>query len=1084
MRYTLFRVAAATLVVASCLWAQENEPALGGLKFRSIGPALTSGRISDFAVNPNNHSEYYVAVASGGVWKTTNAGTTFDPIFDDQGSYSIGCVSLDPNNANVVWVGTGENNNQRSVGYGDGVYRSTDGGKSWKNVGLENSEHIAKIIVHPEDGRVVYVAAQGPLWSAGGERGVYKTTDFGETWEAVLSISEHTGVTDLEMDPRDPDVLYAAAHQRRRRQWTLVAGGPESALYKTTDGGATWEKSQSGLPSVDIGRIGLALSPADPDVIYAIVEATLDKGGFFRSTNRGASWEKRSGYVSGSPQYYQEIYADLWNVDRVYSMDTRTMATDDGGATFRRLGQKHRHVDDHAFWMDPTDPNHYLVGGDGGIYESWDRGENWNFKRNLPVTQFYRISVSYEKPFYYVYGGTQDNYSLGAPSQTLAVSGVVNADWFVTNGGDGFESQVDPENPDIIYAQSQHAGLVRYDRETGEAKFIKPLERPGEDPLNWNWDSPLLISPHKAERLYYAANKVFVSEDRGDSWTPISGDLTRMIDRDKLEVMGRVWEPDAVFKHLGTTIWGTLISLDESPLVEGLLYVGADDGNMSVSRDGGGTWQSSASFPGVPDMTPVRALVASRHDPDVVYAAFDNHKAGDFTPYLLKSGDRGASWTSIVGNLPDKGTIYAVREDHVDPDLLFVGTEFGVWFTTDGGAEWRELGAGLPTIAVYDLEIQREENDLVLGTFGRGVYILDDYSPLREIGDGALVAADAHLFEVPDALKYIPSRPVGYSAKQYQGESYFTTENPPVGAVFTYYLDESIKTLEERRHEREKKARENGQTADVADVEELREEAREETPYLVFEIADATGAPVRTITAKAAAGVNRVVWDLRYPAKTPVKLGGGEFDPFVEQERGMLVPENEYTVTMGRSIDGSFETLSEPKSFSVYSLGTSALEPVAKETTDKFRREYETLRMKVAGAQETLANLQTRVESARQALLETPAADEALKADVLALDDRLYELDVTLNGDALKRKRAHATNQSIADRVGYIGWSEWNSTYGPTAHERQVLADAERQLETLVADMTSIMNGELKSIESKLAELDAPWTPNRTEQFK
>ena len=413
-----------------------------GLKWRSIGPAIASGRITDFAVNFERSSEYYVATASGGIWKTVNSGTTYQPIFDKQGSYSIGCITIDPNNPFVIWVGTGENNSQRSVGYGDGVYRSRDGGKNWENMGLKNSQHIGKIVVDPRNSNIVYVASQGPLWKAGGDRGLYKTTDGGKTWKAVLTISQHTGVSDLVYDPRDPDVLYVSAYQRRRHVWTLINGGPESAIYKSEDAGASWRKIEKGLPEVDMGRIGLAISPVNPDILYAIIETSGKKGGIFRSSYRGETWEKRNNMISTSPQYYQELVCDPRNEYRVYSLDTWTQVTNDGGKTWSRLGNKNRHVDDHALWIDPNDTNHYIIGGGGGIYESWDRAQTWDFKSNLPVTQYYKVAVDDEEPFYNVYGGTQDNFSMGGPSRTTNIAGIVNSDWYMTLGGDGFESQI------------------------------------------------------------------------------------------------------------------------------------------------------------------------------------------------------------------------------------------------------------------------------------------------------------------------------------------------------------------------------------------------------------------------------------------------------------------------------------------------------------------------------------------------------------------------------------------------------------------------------------------------------------------
>ena len=677
-----------------------------GLKFRSIGPAVTSGRISDLAVHPDNRKIYYAATASGGLWKTVNSGTTWTPIFDSQPTYSIGCVTIDPNNPLVVWVGSGENNSQRSVAYGDGVYKSVDGGRTWKNVGLESSEHIAKIVIDPRDSDTVYVASQGPLWNAGGERGLFKTTDGGESWNLVLEISENTGVTDVLMDPRDPDVLIAAAYQRRRHVWTLIDGGPESALYKTTDGGESWEKIERGLPRGDVGRIGLAQSTSSPDTVYAIVEAAGETGGFFRSLDGGWNWEKRDDYVSGSPQYYQEIVVDPKNPDRVYSMDTWMMVTEDGGASWERVGERFKHVDNHALWIDPDDTDYLLAGCDGGVYESFDRGATWHFKANLPITQFYRVSVDNDFPFYNVFGGTQDNFSLGGPSRTTSANGITNADWFVTRGGDGFETVVDPEDPNILYAQSQHGGLVRYDRRSGEQIFIRPQPGEGEAGLKWNWDSPIIISPHSSTRLYFAANRLFRSEDRGNSWTAVSPDLTDEIDRNALEVMGKVWSVDAVAKNTSTSMYGNIVSLAESAVQEGLLFIGTDDGLIQMTADAGSSWSRTELPPEVPEMTYVSRIETSGHDADVLYAAFDNHKMGDFKPYIFRSRDRGASWVDIASNLPDNGPVYAIVEDHENPDLLFAGTEFGVFFTVDGGGQWTQLKGGVPTISVRDLAIQ------------------------------------------------------------------------------------------------------------------------------------------------------------------------------------------------------------------------------------------------------------------------------------------------------------------------------------------------------------------------------------------
>ena len=750
-----------------------------GLNWRLVGPSLTSGRISDIAVNPQNPFEYYVATSSGGVWKTINSGVTYTPIFDNEGSYSIGCVTLDPHNPNVVWIGTGENNNQRSVSYGDGVYRSIDGGASWKHMGLKSSEHIGKIIVHPENPDIVYVAAIGPLWRSGGERGLYKTTDGGESWNAVLTVDEHTGVNDLVMDPRNLDVIYAVTYQRRRHVFTYVGGGPGSGIHKSTDGGDSWTKINKGLPTTEIGRIGLAISPADPEYIYAIVEAADSKGGVFLSTNRGASWEKRGKHVT-SGNYYQEIIADPVEKHTIYSMDTWMSVSHDGGKTFNKVGEYYKHVDNHSMWINPHNNQHWLVGCDGGIYETFDAAKTWDFKENLPVTQFYKVAVDNDIPFYNIYGGTQDNFTIGGPSRVFTDHGITNFDWFITHGGDGFESQVDPENPNIVYSQSQYGFLVRYDKQSGEEVGIQPREPIGENAYRFNWDAPLVASRHAAGRIYFAANKVFRSNDYGNSWEEISEDLTRQIDRNKLKVYGRIVSIDAVAKNGSTSRYGTIVAMSESPLDENLIAIGTDDGLIQITEDGGQNWRKIDNIPGAPNRSYVNSVYLSRHNANVIYAAFNHHKYGDFKPYIFRSADRGNSWSRISSNLPDRGSVYAIEEDHVNPDLIFCGTEFGAYFSPDAGRHWKELSAGLPTIAVRDIAIQERENDLVLGTFGRGFYVLDDYSALRSVKN-AYPTEKAKFYPIREALVWEKSLPLGLPGKSFLRFSEFFLYNVPFG---------------------------------------------------------------------------------------------------------------------------------------------------------------------------------------------------------------------------------------------------------------------------------------------------------------
>jgi photosystem II stability/assembly factor-like uncharacterized protein len=1055
-----------------------SAPTFSGLKLRHVGPALMSGRVIAFAVDPENRAKYYVAVACGNVWKTVNGGTTFTPIFDDQGSYSIGAIALDPKNPATVWVGTGELNSQRSVGYGDGIYRSEDGGKTWKHMGLKRSEHIARIVIDPRDSNVVYVAAQGPLWGPGGDRGLYKTTDGGKTWNAVLSISENTGVTDVAMDPRDPNVLYAAAYQRRRHVYTMIDGGPEGAIHKSTDGGATWTKLSTGLPKVDLGRIGLAISPANPDVVYATVEAADRQGGIFRSADRGATWERRNEFDQGG-QYYGQVVADPKNPDRIYIPHVISRVSEDGGRTLRPMGERWKHVDTHALWIDPDDTDYILAGCDGGIYETFDRAATWNYKSNLSITQFYDVTVDEEAPFYNIYGGTQDNNTLGGPSRTRSASGITNADWYVLIGGDGFHARVDPTNPNIVYAEYQYGNLFRYDRRSGEKIAIQPQPGKGEPPLRWNWDSPLIISPHSHTRLYFAANRLFRSDDRGDSWRPVSGDITRQLDRDKLPIMGKLWGPDAVTKHVSTSFYGNCVALAESPKAEGLLYVGTDDGLINVTENGGGSWTKVEKFPGVPEMTYVSRVLASQHADRTVYASFDNHKNSDFKPYLLRSVDAGKTWTSIAANLPENGPVLAIAEDHVNPNLLFVGTEFGLFFTLDGGKKWVQLKGGLPTIAVRDLAIQKRENDLVLATFGRGFYVLDDYTPLRGVSLEVL-AKEAELFPVKNALMYIQSEPLGGSGKGSQGDNYFTADNPPFGAVFTYYLKDELKTRKKKRQDAEKEAEKNKVTLPYPPKEQLRAEAEEEAPTVVLTVTDGSGRVVRRLNGPVTGGINRVAWDLRDPAPyVDFNAPSPADNPFYEPPVGPLVMPGRYSVSIAKIVDGTTTQIAGPQSFEVAIDKAPTLPADDRAALVAFQQKAAKLQRAVTGAVNAANDLKRRIGLIKRALRETPAAPQGLFDGANNFERRLDEVLRELRGDVILAARNENVPLSIADRVGYVADAQRFSTSKPTQTQEDAYVIAAGEFQTALSRLRSLVDSDLVALEKDLENAGAPWTPGR-----
>jgi photosystem II stability/assembly factor-like uncharacterized protein len=1052
-----------------------NAETFSGLQFRLIGPAVASGRVIAFAVNPKNKAEYYVGVASGGVWKTVNDGTTWSPVFDSEGSYSIGWVTLDPNDPAVVWVGTGESNSQRSVGYGDGVYRSEDGGKSWHNRGLRKSEHIGRIVVDPRDSKVVYVAAEGPLWGPGGERGLYKTTDGGSNWKNVLTISENTGVADVAIDPSNPDILYATAYQRRRHVFTLIDGGPESAIYKSTDAGATWNKLKSGLPTEDMGRIGISVSPADPNIVFATIEAANGKGGIFRSTDKGANWERRNEFDVGA-MYYGQIVADPKNADRIYMFNVFMQVSDDGGKTLHKINEANHHGDNHAIWVDPDNAKHMLLGSDGGTYETWDGFNNWEFKANVPTVQFYDVAVDNAAPFYNVCGGTQDNFSWCGPSRTRNINGIVNSDWYVTTGGDGFRAQVDPEDPNTVYSESQYGVLVRYDKRTGEELSIQPSEGKGEPPLRWNWDSPIIISPHSHTRLYFAANKLFRSDDRGNTWKAVSGDLTKQKDRNTLPVMGKVWGPDAVAKNTSTSFYGNIVALAESPKRENLVYVGTDDGLIQVTSDGS-TWTKYEKFPGIPDNTYVSRLAASHYDPGTVYAAFDNHKNEDFKPYLLRSTDSAKTWASIAGDLPDNGPVLAFAEDPVNRNLLFVGTEFGAYFTLDGGKKWIQLKGGLPTVAIRDMVIQEREGDLVLATFGRGFYVLDDLTALRQTKPEPL--PDVALYPVKNALMFVERHPLGGPKKGFQGDAFYAADNPPYGATFTYYLKDKLKTKKEARQAAEKDAAKKNQTLPYPSHDELRAEAEASKPEVYFEVYDDSGAAIRRVDASTADGFHRVSWDLRYfPPAVPDSGDSGEEDFPPATNQGPLVMPGKYSARLFKKVDGTVTELASAQNFTVVADGTSAINAEDRAAQEKFQRKVAHLYRAVSGAINSANDLQSRLKAIHKALEDTPSS-EKLSAAADSIQQRDDDILRALRGDVAIAARSENVPSSVNDRVTSIMEGERFAITRPTQTHMDAYAIASEEFVQQLANLRTLIQVDEAKLEKDMEAAGAPWTPGR-----
>jgi len=868
---------------------QNSTDKFKNLEFREIGPAVMGGRIDDFAVVESDPNIVYVGTASGGVWKTTNNGTTWEPVFDKEAVSTIGDVAIAPSDPSVVWVGTGEPNNRQSSSWGDGIYKSLDAGKTWKRMGLGATHHIARIVIHPKNPDVVYVAAQGHLWGANPDRGVYKSSDGGKTWSQVLKINDDTGVTDIAMDPQSPDILYAAAYERRRTPFGFNGGGPGSAIYKTTDGGATWKKLTKGLPyenGGDTGRIGLDVYRKDPNIVYA--EIQHEKGGTFRSEDKGETW-KRMGETDPRPSYYSQIRVDPNNDLRIWELGAQMYYSEDGGKTFATQRVRGIHGDFHAMWIDPANSNHMMTGSDGGIHWSDDAGKNWNFLNVIAIGQFYEVALDNEKP-YHICGGLQDNGSWCGPSQTLTREGIINEDWQVIHGGDGFYAAIDNVEPWIVYTESQDGHLARRDMHTGQQRSIMPEAKAGEPHYRFQWNSPVAVSSHNHTTIYYGGNYLFESTDRGDSWTRLGGDLTTGADRSKLLILGKAPDKNTLSRNDGVEEYPTITSISESPLSSKVLWVGTDDGNLQVTRDGGKTWKNVASkVPGVPKGTYVSRVVASKTGEGAAFATFDGHRSDDYSVYLFATTDYGETWKSTCNGIPNSaGTVHVIREHPRNTNLLFAGTEFGLWVSWDRGGNWTALKNNFPTVPVDDIEIQARDNDLVLGTHGRSIWILDDMTPLEKM-DGSVANSSLTFFPPRTATTWF-LRQRRWSA----GQQMFTAKNPPYGALLSYYLKEGVPPETPKRNSEDRT-----DAAEQRPRREARAEAAEKKEGKVkITVVDKDGKVIRELDGPGAAGVNRTNWDLRAnppaeptPEQQEAIAAGFGFGP-----RGPLVEPGEYTI--------------------------------------------------------------------------------------------------------------------------------------------------------------------------------------------
>jgi photosystem II stability/assembly factor-like uncharacterized protein len=878
-----------TLLVASPVTAQEEtdtevvnpteHPLLQDFRWRSIGPAGQGGRVDDIAVHPDDPYTFLVGFATGGLWKTDNNGTTFRPVFDDYGTHSIGDVAIAPSDPDIVYVGTGEANNRQSSSFGEGVYKSTDGGETYGYMGLRETQSISRVLVHPDDPNTVWVAAAGHLFGPNDERGVFKSTDGGESWTKVLYVDENTGATDLALHPTDPDRLYAATYQRRRSACCFVGGGPGSGIWSSTDGGETWVRHEGdGLPRGTMGRIALAVTPAAPEVIYAQIEVAADRedpftdeeaeewerldeadslppdpqwNGIWRSEDGGGSWDFRSN-ENGRPMYFSQIRVSPEDPDLVYVVDQDVHKSRDGGVTFQEL-DGFGHVDQHAFWIDPTDHDHLMIGNDGGVDVTYDQGERWESLRSWAVGQPYHASVDMRRP-YYVCTGLQDNGTWCGPS-SVREGDILAQDWYGVGGGDGFYTAVPEDDPFTVYSESQNGNIRRVDMRAGTSQGIEP-EAPGEDDpedtnivpsppvdmeIRWNWNTPFILSPHNSSTLHAGGNRFFTSRDRGETWT-MSPDLTKDADKDTISVMGvrndvprcRRQERGIVCapsRNDGVSDWSTIVSLSESTIVPGLLWVGTDDGNIQVSRDGGASWtEVSRNLPGGTTTYYVSRVEASHHDPATAFASVDGHKSGDLRPYVYVTRDYGESWTPITANLPEYGNVNTVRQDPVNADLLYVGTEFGFFVSFDEGGEWQPFMPGLPVVRVDDVLVHPRENDLVLATHGRSIQILDDVTALQAMTP-EIMASAFHLFEPREAVLW---KEDVRQDRAVTGDKNWTGENAPAGTIIQFWLGS---------------APSGGITIEVEDV--------------------VSGERIRTIEVDPHRGLNRVQWNLEADPEDP-----------------------------------------------------------------------------------------------------------------------------------------------------------------------------------------------------------------------
>jgi photosystem II stability/assembly factor-like uncharacterized protein len=988
--------------VAAQTTVKLDSNSFGAIEARHIGPGTTSGRIAAIDGVASDPRILYVGSAGGGVWKSINSGTTFKPVFDKY-TQSIGAVTVDQAHPDTVWVGTGESWTRNSTSVGTGVYKTTDAGDTWKLMGLEDSERIARIVIDPKNSDVIYVAATGHLWNGNDQRGVYKTSDGGKTWQRILFVDKDTGCSDIALDPQETNVVYAGMWQFRRKPYFFTSGGPGSGLHKSTDAGKTWKKLTRGLPEGELGRIALAVAPTRPNLIYAIVEAK--KSALYRSEDLGETWTRTSSSpsVTGRPFYFARILVDPKDYNRLYKPDFNVGVSTDGGQSFTARGGR-AHGDYHTVWVNPLDTFQVYVGTDGGVYHSSDKANTFKFSGDLPVGQFYHVGFDLERP-YNVYGGLQDNGSWMGPSQSPG--GIQNKDWRNVGFGDGFHCFPDQLDKDIVYSEFQGGNVLRFHKSTGEVKWIKPLPKQGEPKYRFNWNTGLAQSPTNKKVLYIGAQFLFRSTDRGESWERISNDLTTN-DPEKQkqdESGGLSLDNSNAENHC------TIVAVAESPLDEKAIWAGTDDGNLQVTRDGGKSWTNVAgSITGLPANTWCTSVEPSRFDRATAYATFDGHQTGDMKVYVFKTTDFGKTWKSLASDTV-KGYAHVIREDRVDRDLLFAGTEFGLFVSIDGGAQWAQFTGNLPPVAVRDIAIHPRENDLILATHGRGILIIDDITPLRQLNSKILESTAYVMESRPSPI----TTPLG--AQEFPGDGEFIGSNPPEAATITYYLKD--------RHV-------------IGDMK--------------IEVYNSEGKLMTTLPAGKRKGINRVQWFLRQkPPKVPPSpnlAGPALFGP--------MVPEGVYTVKLIKekeTFTGQIKVVADPKS--VHSAADRTLQ---QQTVHKL---YE--------MQERLAFIDDMVTDTRDKAKDRAGkldGADAVAKEVQAFADKLEALHKTL---VATKEGAITGEEQLRERI--VELYGWVSQYGgrPTQSLLDRIPVLEKEIDASNAAFQAIIGKDLSNVNARLA---------------